>query len=102
MRAGGGVAGAILSVLFRAVFVLAVSAAFASATGIAGEKLDMSFIQGGAGVNPDVWTALNGSYAPGRYLVDLSLNVMNAILAFYQKRIHIKNEKYKIEIGWLL
>ncbi|ECH4944754.1 fimbria/pilus outer membrane usher protein, partial [Salmonella enterica] len=67
-------AGAILSVLFRVVFALAVSAAFASATGIAGEKLDMSFIQGGAGVNPDVWTALNGSYAPGRYLVDLSLN----------------------------
>ncbi|HFP6864324.1 TPA: FimD/PapC N-terminal domain-containing protein, partial [Escherichia coli] len=48
--------------------------AFASATGVAGEKLDMSFIQGGAGVNPEVWAALNGSYAPGRYLVDLSLN----------------------------
>ncbi|PVK27301.1 outer membrane usher protein PefC, partial [Salmonella enterica subsp. enterica serovar Braenderup] len=58
----------------RAVLALAVSAAFASATGIAGEKLDMSFIQGGAGVNPEVWAALNGSYAPGRYLVDLSLN----------------------------
>ncbi|MED0139258.1 F4 (K88) fimbrial usher FaeD, partial [Escherichia coli] len=39
-----------------------------------GEKLDMSFIQGGAGVNPEVWAALNGNYAPGRYLVDLSLN----------------------------
>lgn len=35
----------------RAALALAVSAAFASATGIAGEKLDMSFIQGGAGVN---------------------------------------------------
>ncbi|EHM2980147.1 F4 (K88) fimbrial usher FaeD [Escherichia coli] len=58
----------------RAALALAVSAAFASATGIAGEKLDMSFIQGGAGVNPEVWAALNGSYAPGRYLVDLSLN----------------------------
>ncbi|ELO5043630.1 F4 (K88) fimbrial usher FaeD [Escherichia coli] len=58
----------------RAALALAVSAAFASATGIAGEKLDMSFIQGGGGVNPEVWAALNGSYAPGRYLVDLSLN----------------------------
>ncbi|MEE7356464.1 F4 (K88) fimbrial usher FaeD [Escherichia coli B12:H4] len=58
----------------RAALALAVSAAFASATGVAGEKLDMSFIQGGAGVNPEVWAALNGSYAPGRYLVDLSLN----------------------------
>ncbi|EEE8967942.1 hypothetical protein DC244_24350 [Salmonella enterica subsp. enterica serovar Typhimurium] len=46
----------------------------AAYTGIAGEKLDMSFIQGGDGVNPEVWVALNGSYAPGRYLVDLSLN----------------------------
>ncbi len=26
------------------------------------------------GVNPDVWDALNSSYAPGRYLVDLTLN----------------------------
>ncbi|EFN9881442.1 outer membrane usher protein PefC, partial [Escherichia coli] len=58
----------------RAALALAVSAAFAGATGIAGEKLDMSFIQGGGGVNPEVWVALNGSYAPGRYLVDLSLN----------------------------
>lgn len=30
--------------------------------------------RGGAGVNPEVWAALNGNYAPGRYLVDLSLN----------------------------
>lgn len=28
----------------------------------------------GGGVNPEVWAALNGNYAPGRYLVDLSLN----------------------------
>lgn len=34
----------------------------------------MSFIQGGAGINPEVWAALNGDYAPGRYTVDLSLN----------------------------
>ena len=69
------VAEPVSSVFFRrAALALAVSAAFASATGIAGEKLDMSFIQGGAGVNPEVWAALNGSYAPGRYVVDLSLN----------------------------
>ncbi|HBA9649578.1 TPA: hypothetical protein J1393_004517, partial [Escherichia coli] len=64
------VAGLVLSVFFRrAALALAISAVFASTTGIAGEKLDMSFIQGGAGVNPEVWAALNGSYAPGRYLV---------------------------------
>lgn len=69
------VAEPVSSVFFRrAALALAVSAAFTSATGVAGEKLDMSFIQGGAGVNPEVWAALNGSYAPGRYLVDLSLN----------------------------
>ncbi|HBD3769765.1 TPA: F4 (K88) fimbrial usher FaeD, partial [Escherichia coli] len=51
-----------------------ISAVFASVATVAGEKLDMSFIQGGAGVNPEVWAALNGNYAPGRYLVDLSLN----------------------------
>ncbi|EEE9969147.1 F4 (K88) fimbrial usher FaeD [Salmonella enterica subsp. enterica serovar Nigeria] len=67
------------SVFFRrATLALAVLAAFASVTGIAGEKLNMSFIQGGAGVNPEVWAALNSSYAPGRYLVDLSLNGKNA------------------------
>lgn len=37
-------------------------------------RLDMSFIHGGAGGSSDVWAALNGSYVPGRYLVDLSLN----------------------------
>ncbi|EEN7701178.1 F4 (K88) fimbrial usher FaeD [Salmonella enterica subsp. enterica serovar Muenchen] len=63
------------SVFFRrAALALAVSASFASATAVAEEKLDISFIQGGAGVNPEVWAALNASYAPGRYLVDLSLN----------------------------
>jgi outer membrane usher protein FimD/PapC len=38
----------------------------------------MTFIHGGAYVNPDVWTALSGSYVPGRYLVDLSLNGKDA------------------------
>ena len=58
----------------RGGLALAVSAAFASATGIAGEKLDMSFIQSGVGVNPEVRAALNGSYTPGHYLVEMSLN----------------------------
>lgn len=71
--------GLVSSVFFRqSALALAVSAAFASATGVAGEKLDMSFIQGGAGISPEVWAALNGSYAPGRYLVDLSLNGKDA------------------------
>lgn len=39
----------------------------------AGDKLDMSFIQGGS-LNKDAWIALNSKYAPGRYLVDVSLN----------------------------
>ncbi|HDI5852184.1 TPA: outer membrane usher protein PefC, partial [Escherichia coli] len=66
-------------VAFRlATLSLVMSAVLGSASVIAGEKLDMSFIQGGAGVNPDVWAALNGNYAPGRYLVDLSLNGKDA------------------------
>ncbi|EIF4027187.1 F4 (K88) fimbrial usher FaeD, partial [Salmonella enterica subsp. enterica serovar Reading] len=58
----------------HAVLAFAIAAALGSGTANAGEKLDMSFIQGGAGINPEVWAALNGDYAPGRYLVDLSLN----------------------------
>ncbi|HHR9682991.1 TPA: F4 (K88) fimbrial usher FaeD [Salmonella enterica subsp. enterica] len=58
----------------RGALALAMAVAFASTTTAAGEKLDMSFIQGGAGINPEVWAALNGNYVPGRYLVDLSLN----------------------------
>ncbi|MCZ6333851.1 hypothetical protein O5173_26390, partial [Escherichia coli] len=55
-------------VAFRlATLSLVMSAVLGSASVIAGEKLDMSLIQGGAGVNPDVWAALNGNYAPGRY-----------------------------------
>ncbi|WP_250219977.1 F4 (K88) fimbrial usher FaeD [Escherichia coli] len=62
----------------RAALALAISTVFASAKSLAGEKLDMSFIQGGTGINPEVWDALNSSYAPGRYLVDLTLNGKNA------------------------
>lgn len=67
--------GAVPPVRFRrGALALAMAAAFAGTTTVAGEKLDMSFIQGGVGINPEVWAALNGNYAPGRYLVDLSLN----------------------------
>ncbi|HGB9100808.1 TPA: F4 (K88) fimbrial usher FaeD [Salmonella enterica subsp. enterica serovar Saintpaul] len=62
----------------RKGLAFAIAAALSSGTAGAGEKLDMSFIQGGAGVNPEVWAALNGSYVPGRYLVDLSLNGKDA------------------------
>lgn len=67
------------SIFFRrALLSLAVSAVFSGAAAVAGEKLDekldMSFIQGGGGTNPDAWAALSGRFAPGRYLVDLSLN----------------------------
>ncbi|EGO1504488.1 fimbria/pilus outer membrane usher protein [Salmonella enterica] len=40
----------------------------------ADDGLDMSFIQGGSGMDRAAWAALNSSYVPGRYLVDLSLN----------------------------
>ncbi|EJY5111468.1 F4 (K88) fimbrial usher FaeD [Salmonella enterica] len=53
---------------------LAIAVALCSSTASAGEKLDMSFIQGGADLNPEVWAALNSNYVPGRYLVDLTLN----------------------------
>ncbi|WP_407907627.1 F4 (K88) fimbrial usher FaeD [Escherichia coli] len=73
------IAESIPSVFFRrTALTLAISAAFASSSCLAGEKLDMSFIQGGAGVNPEVWAAMNGSYVPGRYLIDLTLNGKNA------------------------
>ncbi|EBU7005285.1 TPA: PefC/AfrB family outer membrane usher protein [Salmonella enterica subsp. enterica serovar Kintambo] len=52
----------------------ALMVAIASGSVQAGEKLDMSFIQGGSRMDPAVWAALNSTYAPGRYLVDLSLN----------------------------
>ncbi|WNI84220.1 PefC/AfrB family outer membrane usher protein [Citrobacter portucalensis] len=38
------------------------------------DELDMSFIQGGSDMDREAWAALNSNYAPGRYLVDLSLN----------------------------
>lgn len=54
--------------------LLALMVALSSGSVLAGEKLDMSFIQGGSRVDPAAWAALNSTYAPGRYLVDLSLN----------------------------
>lgn len=54
--------------------LLALMVALSSGSVRAGEKLDMSFIQGGSRMDPAAWAALNSTYAPGRYLVDLSLN----------------------------
>ncbi|MBP4047276.1 PefC/AfrB family outer membrane usher protein [Chromobacterium violaceum] len=42
--------------------------------GMASDKLDMSFIQGGSAIDASIWDAINGNYIPGQYLVDLSLN----------------------------
>lgn len=62
---------------FRGVILaLAVISTPASAVNTEG-KLDMSFIQGGADINPEEWVALNKNYVPGRYLVDLSVNGKN-------------------------
>lgn len=55
-------------------FTLAMATLINSASVVAGEKLDMSFIQGGGKINPEIWAALNSDYAPGRYLVELTLN----------------------------
>lgn len=52
----------------------ALMVALASGSVQAREKLDMSFIQGGSRMDLGTWAALNSTYAPGRYLVDLSLN----------------------------
>ncbi len=46
MCAGKKVVAELVSSLFSRRAALAVSAAFASTTGVAGEKLDMSFIRG--------------------------------------------------------
>lgn len=62
-------------IFFRgALMIFVMHVAFGCTTTIAGEKLDMSFIQGGSGINPETWAALNGSNVPGRYLVDLFLD----------------------------
>lgn len=66
---------------FKKAFCRAgLSLAVAMGTGAAhaGDKLDMSFIQGGAGMNAEMWAALNGNYVPGRYLVDISVNDKDA------------------------
>lgn len=58
----------------RAGLALAITMALGAKAAWSDEKLDMSFIQGGSSLNPEAWAALNGNYAPGRYLVELSLN----------------------------
>ncbi|MEE7176180.1 PefC/AfrB family outer membrane usher protein [Escherichia coli B12:H4] len=57
-----------------AVLAISIAVAIYSINANAEEKLDMSFIQGGNTLNPEMWDALNGSYPPGRYLVNVSLN----------------------------
>jgi outer membrane usher protein FimD/PapC len=37
-------------------------------------KLDFSFIQGGTGVDPSAWDAVNSQYIPGHYLLDVMIN----------------------------
>lgn len=37
-------------------------------------KLDFSFIQGGTGVDPSAWEAVNSHYIPGHYLLDVVVN----------------------------
>jgi len=37
-------------------------------------KLDFSFIQGGTGVDPSAWEAVNSQYIPGHYLLDVVVN----------------------------
>ncbi|EFR2207001.1 PefC/AfrB family outer membrane usher protein [Salmonella enterica] len=38
------------------------------------DKLDFSFIQGGADINQDAWEAINKNYIPGSYLLDVIYN----------------------------
>ncbi|CAY72557.1 Outer membrane usher protein fimD precursor [Erwinia pyrifoliae DSM 12163] len=61
---------------FNGAFCLTLAIATAMGCGAARaeDRLDMSFIQGGAGIDREAWAALNGTYVPGRYLVDVSLN----------------------------
>lgn len=49
--------------------LLALHGATLSASG-----LNLSFLQGGARVDPSAWENLNSNYVPGRYLVDVELN----------------------------
>lgn len=62
------------SMFHQASLTLAIATVLGGSVANAAEKLDMSFIQGGASLSPEVWASLNGTYVPGRYLVDLSLN----------------------------
>lgn len=57
---------------------LLVGTVLVSPAGRADGELDMSFIQGGSQLSPEAWAALNNRYAPGRYLVDLTVNRKSA------------------------
>ncbi|MCX8980937.1 PefC/AfrB family outer membrane usher protein [Citrobacter portucalensis] len=43
------------------------------------EKLDFSFIQGGAGVNPEAWEQINRRFIPGTYFLDVIVNGKNPV-----------------------
>lgn len=60
--------------LHRSAISVAMLVAYCNNMVYAGEKLDMSFIHGGANLTQDMWSIINGNYVPGSYLVDVSLN----------------------------
>jgi outer membrane usher protein FimD/PapC len=53
---------------------LAVCIGLALSHSIFAQELDLSFLQGGSQLDSQTWAQLNSKYAPGRYLVDVSLN----------------------------
>lgn len=46
----------------------------ALSTAVVAQELDLSFLQGGSRLDNQAWQQLNSKYAPGQYLVDVSLN----------------------------
>lgn len=58
----------------RLLVLLLLVAGLSSLPAMAEEKLDFSFLQGGTGLNPDTWEAINGAYIPGQYLLDVVVN----------------------------
>lgn len=60
--------------LLVAVSSGSLQAADLSAKGAGNGKLDFSFIQGGTGVDPSAWDAVNSHYIPGHYLLDVVVN----------------------------
>lgn len=50
----------------------------ALSTAVVAQELDLSFLQGGSRLDNQAWQQLNSKYAPGQYLVDVSLNNTNS------------------------